>query len=66
MPKMKTSKAVAKRVKITARGKMLRNRPGAGHLKSKKSPSRLRRFRQTRKLSPGFTRQVRQMLGGKA
>lgn len=63
MPKMKTNKAVAKRVKITARGKMLRYRPGAGHLKSRKSPSRLRRFRKRATVSPGFAKQARKMLG---
>jgi len=31
MPKQKTRKSIAKRVKVTARGKLLRNRPGAGH-----------------------------------
>ena len=63
MPKMKTNKAVAKRVKITARGKILRYHPGAGHLKSRKSPSQLRRFRKRATVSPGFAKQVRKMLG---
>jgi len=46
MPKMKTNKAIAKRVKITARGKVLRRKAGSSHLRSVKSPSRLRRFRK--------------------
>jgi large subunit ribosomal protein L35 len=63
MPKMKTRKAIAKRVKVTARGKMLRNRPGSGHLKSRKSPKRLRRFRTRAAVSPAFAKQARRMLG---
>jgi len=63
MPKMKTRKAIAKRVKVTGRGKVLRARPGAGHLKSKKSPKRLRRFRTTKAVSKAFERQVKRMAG---
>ncbi len=63
MPKMKTNKAVAKRVKVTARGKLMRHRPGAGHLKSRKSPKRLRRMRTRAAVSSGFAKHVRAKLG---
>ena len=63
MPKIKTNKAVAKRVKITARGKVLVRRGGAGHLKSRKSPRQIRRFRLSKQLSPGFAKQAKRMLG---
>lgn len=63
MPKMKTNKAMAKRVKITARGKMMRQHPGVGHLKSVKSPKRLRRMRKAVPVAPGFAKQVRRKLG---
>jgi len=63
MPKMKTNKAVAKRIKITARGKMKRRAPGAGHLKSRKSNKQLRNFRKDRDLAPGFARHARRLLG---
>lgn len=63
MPKMKTNKAVAKRVKITARGKVMRRRPGAGHLKSTKSAKQLRRFRRATTLSPAFAKHAKRMLG---
>ena len=63
MPKMKTNKAVAKRVKVTARGKVLRRHPGAGHLKSRKSPSRIRRFRKAALLSSTFAKHAKRMLG---
>ncbi len=62
MPKQKTRKSIVKRVKVTARGKLLRNRPGAGHLKSRKSPSQLRRFRKKMQIPPSFARQIKRML----
>ena len=39
---IKTKKAVAKRFKITARGKVMRSRSGKRHLLSSKSPKRRR------------------------
>ena len=63
MPKMKTNKAVAKRVKVTARGKLLRHRAGAGHLKSCKSPKRLRRLRKVTEVYSGFSEHARRLLG---
>ena len=63
MPKVKTRKAVAARVKITARGKVMRRRPGAGHLKSRKSPKRIRRFRTGATVAPAYARRAKQMLG---
>ena len=63
MPKVKTNKAVAKRVKVTARGKVMRGRPGAGHLKSRKSPRRIRRFRTTTEVGGAFAKHAKQMLG---
>ena len=46
MPKMKPHKGVAKRVKVTGRGKVRHKRCGAGHLMSGKSPKRRRRARR--------------------
>lgn len=63
MPKMKTNKSVAKRLKVTARGKIRRHRAGAGHLRSSKSPKRIRRFRRSTALSSGFAKQAKKMLG---
>ncbi|MFP4106562.1 MAG: 50S ribosomal protein L35 [Phycisphaerae bacterium] len=63
MPKMKTNKSVRKRIKITATGKMLRKASGTGHLRSRKTPKRLRSFRKARTVSKGFQRQARRMLG---
>ena len=63
MPKMKTRKAVGSRVKITARGKVMRRRPGSGHLKSRKSPKRIRRFRTSAALAPAYAKRAKRMLG---
>ena len=43
MPKQKTHKGLSKRVKITATGKVKRNRTGGGHLMSGKNANRRRR-----------------------
>ena len=63
MPKGKTRKAIAKRVKITGTGRILRHKPGSGHLKSRKTPKQIRSFRKTIELSKCYERQVRRMLG---
>ena len=63
MPKMKTNKAVAKRIKVTGTGKLRRRRTSAGHLKSVKSPGRLRRIRKGTALAPGFVRTAKRLLG---
>ncbi|HUU60161.1 MAG TPA: bL35 family ribosomal protein [Phycisphaerae bacterium] len=63
MPKQKTNKALAKRVKVTGRGKLRRHRTGAGHLKSVKSPKRIRRFRKETELSRAFQKHARRLLG---
>ena len=63
MPKMKTNKSVAKRIKITARGKMKRYRPMAGHLKSTKGAKRVRNLRKSRLLSKGFAKHAKRLMG---
>ncbi len=63
MPKMKTNKSLRKRIKVTGTGKLRRHRCGSGHLKSRKSPKRLRAYRKTTGISKGFTRQAKALLG---
>ena len=63
MPKHKTNKSMAKRLKVTGRGKILRRRPGSGHLKSVKSSKQVRRFRKTRQIHKSFMKQARILLG---
>ncbi len=45
MPKLKTHKGTAKRIKITGTGKLMRQKAFAGHMLSKKSESRKRAMR---------------------
>lgn len=63
MPKMKTNKSVAKRVKVTAKGKIKRHSPGAGHLKSRKTSKQLRNFRKPKDVPAVFAKQLKRMLG---
>jgi len=51
MPKMKTKKAISKRVKVTGTGKIMHYRKGNNHLKSSKSASQLRRLGKAKQLT---------------
>ena len=46
MPKMKTSRAAAKRFKVTGTGKLKRNKVYKSHILTKKSTKRKRNLRQ--------------------
>lgn len=46
MPKMKTSRAAAKRFKVTGSGKLVRNKAYKSHILTKKSTKRKRNLRQ--------------------
>lgn len=60
--KQKTKKALVKRLKVTGRGKIMRHRPGAGHLKSRKSPKRLRRMRTEAVIPEMFAKALRTLM----
>jgi large subunit ribosomal protein L35 len=47
MPKMKTSRAAAKRFKVTGTGKLKRNKAYKSHILTKKSTKRKRNLRQS-------------------
>ncbi len=59
MPKMKTHKGTAKRVKITGTGKILIEPAGGGHLMSKKTSSRKRRYSQDVAVHPANLRSIK-------
>lgn len=64
MPKMKTHKGMAKRFKVTARGKVKYHRPGKSHLLSVKSGKRKRRMRKPIVVGlKAFARKFRRALG---
>ena len=46
MPKMKTSRAAAKRFKVTGTGKLKRNKAYKSHILTKKSPKTKRNLRK--------------------
>ncbi len=60
--KQKTKKAAAKRFKITKRGKILRMRQMAGHLKQAKSKSAKTRYKQVAFVSKTETKIIERLL----
>lgn len=63
MPKMKTHKATAKRVKITGTGKLTRRRAFGAHLLAKKSKSRKRRINTTAEITGSTAKNIKRALG---
>jgi len=63
MPKMKTHKGTAKRVKVTAGGKLLRQRASAGHNLSKKSESRKRNTATPAEITGKTAKNIKRALG---
>jgi large subunit ribosomal protein L35 len=49
----KTKKSIAKRFKLTAKGKLMRRTPGFRHLLATKSSKQKRRASQDKQVSPG-------------
>lgn len=62
MPKMKTHKGIKKRVKITAKGKVIHKRANAGHLMSGKSGKRCRAMRRPGVLKGAFRDRLKDAL----
>ena len=60
--KQKTKKAVAKRFKITATGKILRRRQMAGHLKMAKSKSARTRYKQVAFVSKPEKKRIKRLI----
>ena len=58
----KTKKAVAKRFKITARGKVLTSRAGRRHLASSKNRKRMRSLGKTKQVSDTDTYRIKSNL----
>ena len=59
MPKLKTRKCAAKRLKETETGKFPHNKAGARHLKSSKNAKRRRRLRQDGAVSSAEKRRIK-------
>jgi len=63
MPKFKTCKAVAKRFKLTKKGKLKRSRAYKSHILSKKSRKRKRLLRRKDFISRVDRKVVKRLLG---
>ena len=63
MPKNKTHRGTAKRVKVSATGKLLRQHAGKRHLLEKKSSRVTRRMDGVVEVAPQDTKRIRTLLG---
>ncbi len=63
MPKLKTHKGTAKRIKKTSSGKLLRRRPYGNHFLSKKRASRKRGYSKEYELTGKAQKSVKRQLG---
>jgi len=63
MPKIKTHKGTAKRIKITSTGKLTRRRAFGNHMLAKKSKSRKRAIHTTATVTGATAKNVKRALG---
>ncbi|HJM36144.1 MAG TPA: 50S ribosomal protein L35 [Acidimicrobiales bacterium] len=63
MPKMKTHRGLAKRVKVTGTGRLRRRSPNLNHILEKKSPQRKRRLSGESDIAKADERSIRTRLG---
>lgn len=63
MPKLKTHKGTAKRIKITSSGKLTRRRAFGSHLLAKKSKSRKRNIKSTAFVQGKIAKNIKKALG---
>ena len=63
MPKMKTHRGMAKRVRVTGSGKLMRAKAFKSHILTKKSQKRKRNFRHETEVAPADTKVVKRQLG---
>ena len=63
MPKMKTDRGAAKRIKVTGSGRLRRRQAFRGHNFEKKNSVRMRRLGRETDLAKGDEKATRRMLG---
>ena len=61
MPKMKTHRGMAKRVRVTGSGKLMRAKAYKSHILTKKSQKRKRNFRHETEIAEADTKVKRQL-----
>ncbi len=65
MPKLKTHKGTAKRIKRTSTGKLMRRRAFGKHLLAKKSKSRKRNINTPTSVGGSIEKNIKRALGAK-
>lgn len=63
MPKLKTHKGTAKRIKLTSTGKLTRRRAFGNHMLSTKSKSRKRNINTPATITGGMAKNAKRALG---
>lgn len=63
MPKMKTNRAAAKRLRVTGGGKIMHRKAWGSHYFKSKSKPRQVRLKGNKEISPEDRRQARRLLG---
>ena len=63
MPKIKTHKGAAKRLKVTGSGKIRRERAYKSHILTKKNAKRKRRLGNDAEVSSSDSKKVKRLLG---
>jgi large subunit ribosomal protein L35 len=63
MPKNKTHKGTAKRIRVTSGGKLKRERAGRRHLLEKKSSKVTRRLEGTTDVADNDAKRIKRLLG---
>ena len=66
MPKLKTHKSTAKRVKQTRTGKLLREHSYKSHFLHKKSSARKRAYKKMHQVDDSRSKHIKRALGGKS
>jgi large subunit ribosomal protein L35 len=64
MPKMKTNKGAAKRLKKTANGRLKRGKQNRRHILTKKTPKRKRQLRKDGLVSKADEKRMKRLLNG--
>jgi large subunit ribosomal protein L35 len=63
MPKIKTHRGAAKRIRVTGSGKLMRRKANRSHLLEKKASKRTRRLGRPAEVKAGDRDKVERMLG---
>ena len=63
MPKLKTHKGTAKRIKVTGSGKRVRERAYGNHILAKKSKARKRNIKSSASIDGKIAKNVKKALG---